>query len=561
MNDLPGALEQLASRLDLLERRIEALEHPAAPAAPPAPQPAAPQPPLPAGDLSFGQAGSLFSVLGKAMLGIAGAYVLRAIAESSPLPRLAVAAFAMVYAIFWLVWSARLKAAEWLAATIYACTSALILAPMLWELTLSFKVLSPAAAAAVLALFVLAASLLAWKRDLAAVFWVANLTAAAVALALSSATHDLLPFDAALLLMVLICEVAAARQHELSVRPVVAAVADAATWALIFIYASPPDARAQYPPLNASQLLAPALVLFLIVAAGIVVKTVLLRGRISLFETGQALAAFLLAAASLLYFAPQTGGIVLAVLCVLLAAVCYAAIFALFERTADRRNLRVFAAWSACLFLAGSWLLVPQAWLAAWLSAACLAVAILGLRLHRFTLSLHGLVYLGAAAVAAALPVYVFRTLAGSLPSAPAWSVSLVAACAVVCYLAAARPRLMQLLPAALAAAAGAALLAEGLLRVVALDVVPAAQHIAFIRTLAACVPALALAFAGSRWQRLELNWIAYALLVFVAAKLLYEDLRHGHLEFIAASIFVFAVTLIAVPRLARMGQNRKTPA
>jgi hypothetical protein len=35
---------------------------------------------------------------------------------------------------------------------------------------------------------------------------------------------------------------------------------------------------------------------------------------------------------------------------------------------------------------------------------------------------------------------------------------------------------------------------------------------------------------------------------------LVLEDLRHGHLEFIAASIFLFAVTLIAVPRLARMG-------
>jgi predicted tellurium resistance membrane protein TerC len=85
------------------------------------------------------------------------------------------------------------------------------------------------------------------------------------------------------------------------------------------------------------------------------------------------------------------------------------------------------------------------------------------------------------------------------------------------------------------------------------------AYHVAFIRTLTLCLLALALAFAGSRWLRVELNWIAYATLAFVAAKLLFEDLRHGRLEFIAASIFVFAVTLIAVPRLARMGQTRKT--
>jgi hypothetical protein len=34
--------------------------------------------------------------------------------------------------------------------------------------------------------------------------------------------------------------------------------------------------------------------------------------------------------------------------------------------------------------------------------------------------------------------------------------------------------------------------------------------------------------------------------------KLIAEDLRHGHLEYIAASIFLFALTLIAAPRLAR---------
>jgi hypothetical protein len=49
---------------------------------------------------------------------------------------------------------------------------------------------------------------------------------------------------------------------------------------------------------------------------------------------------------------------------------------------------------------------------------------------------------------------------------------------------------------------------------------------------------------------------IAYAALAFVAAKLLFEDLRHGRMEFIAASIFLFAVTLLGVPRLARMGNR-----
>jgi predicted tellurium resistance membrane protein TerC len=56
--------------------------------------------------------------------------------------------------------------------------------------------------------------------------------------------------------------------------------------------------------------------------------------------------------------------------------------------------------------------------------------------------------------------------------------------------------------------------------------------------------------------RRPELIQITYAALAFVAAKLIFEDLRHGHFEFIAASIFLFAISLMIVPRLSRMGQT-----
>jgi hypothetical protein len=66
----------------------------------------------------------------------------------------------------------------------------------------------------------------------------------------------------------------------------------------------------------------------------------------------------------------------------------------------------------------------------------------------------------------------------------------------------------------------------------------------------------LALAFGGAHWSRRELTRIGYAILVLAAVKLLLEDLRHGHLGYITASIFVYAVSLIAMPRLARIGQR-----
>jgi hypothetical protein len=563
MTDLPGTLEQLSARLETLEQRVYVLEHPteASPASV-AMEAATPSAPDAGEGLSSAQAG-VFSVLGKAMLGIAGAYVLRAVAESTSLPRLAIAAIAIAYAMMWLVWAARVKAGEWLASTIYACTSALILAPLLWELTLRFKVLPASATAGILGAFVIAASALAWKRDLAPVFWVANLTAAAAALALSIATHQLAPFIAALLLMVLICEYAAERNHELSIRLLVAAAADLAIWALIFIYSGPQSARVDYPAIGTAGLLLPGCLLFLIYAASVTIRTTLLGRKITIFETVQALIAFLLAASSVLYFGPQFGAIWLGVVCVVLSAACYAVVFAIFDGAVEGRNYHVFATWATGLLLAGSVLSLPPFWLAVCLGLAAIGCTVLGARLSRLTLEFHGLVYLAAAVLASGLLDYAFHALAGTLPVALAGSVFVASACAIVCYAAVKhvlgetwKQQIIHLAPAALAVCAVAALLVQGLLWLAALRMPPEAHHVAFIRTLILCAVALALAFAGSRWRRVELTRIAYATLVFVAAKLLFEDLRLGHLVFIAASIFLFAITLIAVPRMARMGQR-----
>jgi hypothetical protein len=563
MDVLPDTLERLADRVETLERRVIALEAlertPSAamrePSAPPATE---------AGEgFSLAQAGGAFSVLGKSMLGIAGAYLLRAVAESSSLPRLAIAAVAIVYALLWLVAAARVHEEEWFASTIYAGTSALILAPMLWELTLRFKVLPAPGTASILGIFVIAATALAWKKDQTPVFWVANGTATAAALALAVATHELIPFVAALLLLAILSEYAAIRNHQRSVRSLAALAADAAIWALIFIYASPQSARMDYPALSAAGLILPGCLLFMIYGVSVAVRTTQLGQKISIFETGQAMVAFLLAASSVLYFEPASGAIVLGVVCLLFSAACYAAAFILLRDKADGRNFRVFATWAAGLFLAGSLLCLPPFWLAVCLGLAAIAAAALSARIGGLTLRFHSLAFLVAAAIASGLLEYAFNALAGTPPATIGAGAGLVSACAVVCSALGKRgpqeswkQQLLDLATAALAVFALAALLVEGLLFLLAPHITPDAPHIAFIRTLILCALAFALAFSGSRWRRVELTRIAYATLALVAVKLLVEDLRHGQLEFIAASIFLFALTLIAVPWLARMGQR-----
>jgi hypothetical protein len=383
------------------------------------------------------------------------------------------------------------------------------------------------------------------------------------ALALGIATHQLLPFIAALLLMALIAEAAAERNHELSVRPLVAVAVDLAVWALIFIYSSPPSTRQEYPGIGAAGLLWPGCVLFSMYAASVTVRTALHGQKITVFETVQAMAAFLLAASSVLYLEPRSGGVALGVACLLLSAACYALAFAIFEGSEGGRNRRIFGFWAAGLLLAGAVLGLPEFWMTVCLGAAAIGATVLGVRMNRATLEFHGMAFLLGAAMASGLPGYVFQSLAGTLPVSLAGSVAAASACALLCYAAGTpagnenwRRQLLRLVPAALAAGALAALTVDGLFWLVSLRISSGAQPVAFLRTLTLCALALALAFGGCRLRRVELTRIAYATLGFVAVKLLFEDLRQGHLEFIAASIFLFAIALLTVPRLGRMGRK-----
>jgi hypothetical protein len=255
-----------------------------------------------------------------------------------------------------------------------------------------------------------------------------------------------------------------------------------------------------------------------------------------------------------------------------LSDVTYAAALIVFDRTPhriqpervlDRRNYLVFVSWSAVLFLGGSLMCLPPSWLTPWLGTAALVATFVGVQQRRLALELHGLVFLLVVAALSGLLTNIFSALAGTLPGAPSWDIYFVSACAILSY------EVLQPSPerswkrqvlatafASLAICVAAALLVQGFVAVIALSVVPAEQHVAFIRTFTVCAMALALAFSGSYWRRTELTRIGYATLALLAVKLVFEDLRVGHLGFIAGSIFLFAITLIAVPRVARMGQK-----
>jgi hypothetical protein len=210
--------------------------------------------------------------------------------------------------------------------------------------------------------------------------------------------------------------------------------------------------------------------------------------------------------------------------------------------------------------LAGAFLTLPLTVAAVCLGIAAPAMLIVGVLTKCRMLEFHGLLFLAAATVASQMPEYVFRMLGGQLPGAASLGIFASTTSAVLCY-AALRGRAgaallqeaLKFASALIAVCGVTALLIQGLLGLAALALSIDVFHVAIIRTLTICLISLVLAFAGSRWGRLELTRIAYGALAFVAAKILLEDLRHGRMEFIAGSIFLFAVTLMAVPRMARI--------
>ncbi|HLW55572.1 MAG TPA: hypothetical protein VKW06_22275 [Candidatus Angelobacter sp.] len=551
---LSERIEDLETRLAALERRSAVMDQRPARADGPLMPPAHPLQALPPA-----RPGATVAIVGRVFLGIAGAYVLRALAESLVVPQAAVVAIALTYAFAWLVWSS-LARADSTARTASALTSALILAPMLWELTVRFQALPPWLTAAVLGCFAILAAALAWKRNLATVVGVAMLAAAATSVVLLVATRDPAPFVAALLMMALASEAAAGRDRWTGLRPIAAVALDFALLAVILVYTRAEGVSPEYQPIAPSVLVTLIAAGFLIYGCSTVLRIVVRSHRIAVFEIGQTVVAFLLVTTGILRisssFRPWMGAF-----CLLAAGTAYLAAFTRSSHRDQSRNYHAFATWAVALFLAGSFLLLPESLLGLWLVLAAFVALIGGIRGERMTASFHAAVYLGAGALASGLLEYAGRALVGTFPTASHGWIWIPAAGFIAGYAMVAwrtpvndlwRQRLLRCVFAVPAGFVATAITVAAALWLLSLLTSVGAPLLAVTRTLIISLAALAFAVAASRTRRIELSWLAYAAIAFCTLKLLFEDLRLGSAGAIAGSLFFYGMVWVLVPRLAR---------
>ncbi len=504
---------------------------------------------------------SAISTVGRAVLGMAGAYIFRALAESGTFPKLPVVVLAILYAAMWMLFSVRARSKTFASLT-YALTSLLILSPMLWETTVRFEYLSPALTGTILAGFFAFTMAMSWKRELVAIPWLTAAATTGVALALFIATKDAVPLTLSILVMAAIMETAVCYGHALSSRMVPALAASFSVWLVVSLLTSEPFPEG-YAHVSAAVIVMLWFVLLGIYAASIGVRGFWLRREITLTDTIVGTLAFAVAAfgatrAAGRFVAPAFGLILLA-----LASACYWGALSRFAGESYSRNRRILSIWAVALLIVGSVFLLPAGACIAFLCGAAIASSVLYTRKGNVSLGLHASTLLAASFGLSALPGFAYGSLIGTVPTASPWSIFVVTGASLLCYVigssvpeAKIRRRALWVFPALLIALAAASAAVVGIVAASSGHSGISGSWLSAIRSTVNCALALTLAFLGLRWRRIELGWLAYAAVAFGTLKLLFEDLPSGNSSTLVFSFLFYGVVLIVLPRLTRRGQT-----
>jgi len=549
---LEGELRDLARRVAELERFTgmvgRSAELPAAAQAAPAA----------AGISSGTETAVLVAIVGRAFLGLAGAYLLRAVTESGTVPAKVGVAAAILYALGWLAWAARTAPERRLEAAIHSLTGALVLSPLLWEATLHFHAIGTWAAGAILLLFTAFGMAAAWSRNLVYVSTIATLAALGTASGLLIATHDVLPFTVLFLAVAETLEVSACLDHWLNERWLAAAAADLSVLLATWLVTNERGLPEVYAPIAHTWLLGVQVALLAIYLSSTIVRTLFCGFTFTGFEMAQCAAAFAISV---------TGGIrlshtdhraapAMALLMLCCAVACYVVAFVLLEGRGSRgRNYYAYSTFGLLLALAGSRVLLSgNAAAGVWAMAAIACFAASRMR-NSLALQIHGGAYLLLAlAWAGTFQDAASLVLGNGLwPGAHSAMLAAAAAVAAICYGLSSRGVAVLRLVLAAAFLWPAAGLAAGVLT--------GAYHAWFgtgathaycatLRTALLSVAAVALGWCAARWKRPELSHLVYPVMLLGAYRLVAEDLHQERKVALFFSLLVYGGALTVLPKM-----------
>ncbi len=568
-NSTADASADLFQIVAALERRVTALE--ARLAASAVGDPVLPDVEPDSGDPSVvpvPAAGPRLPAMGRAVLVVAGAFLLRALTDTQVLTGTVGVALGLAYAVLIIILANRqARAGQRAEAGLSSLAAVIVVYPLLWETSTRLGFLPPHAAAAALVGVTGFGLIVTIRHDLYAVAWVfvAAALITTAGLCWLSAIPELFG-GAAVVLGIGTLWIAYLRGW-CGPRWPAAALANLLVLLLAFLAINEGDPAPGRPVPVAGATLVLAFALPTSYLASFFARALQRRHAASAFEILQTLGCVLVGVLGAVVVLRSRGHslVGMGAIATVVGATSYALAFAFVRRKHGRGLNFFYFAWLGCvLTLIGTAFVMPAAAIPYLWGVLGLAAASTGGVFDRWTLRLHGAAYLLGAAAYTGLPVVAANTFLA--PVGQTWH-HLHVSGLVVWLLAAVgygvlaftqrgcELRTWERLPRALLALL--ALVGAGSVLVVALvngmqGAVPGQgpAMVAAVRTGVITASAIALA-AVSRGANLpELAWFVNPLLIVAGVKLLAEDLRRGTPVSLCVAFGCFGLALILSPRL-----------
>ncbi len=563
--------QQLHQRVEALENRLASLE--AALATAPSAETSSPPPPTPVADFSITNATGMNGthmvfLLGRSIMVLGGAFLLRFTTESGVLPPLVGFGLGLTYALVLIGLANRVGRQQVGEGIVHGLTGVLVGYPFLYETIVTLKLVSPTTGGLALALLTGAGIFTAWQRHMRLLAWGFTFPALTLTVALGFATERPVFFGGVLLVLGAVTVLLAYTRGWHWKRWVVAGVANLVVFRLSVMAAD--QARdASLGTLSATSVQALCLGL-MGVYLGLFVFRSLVQGRgARAFDVVQSAAVLLVGFGGALRLSEATGsgGQLLGLVALAAGLVGYTLAFTVIRQKHGRgRGFFYFASLGLIFLLLASRATAHGAMLSGTWLALGLGMAALGGRLDRFTLRTHSVVYLLLALIQTRLLISSVDAFTAGADTA--WHqpglmghVALVVTAAAALLLARLRggretnrwrkaPRLLALL---LVLPGLTQITVYGLVAVVG-EAPPQAdpQFVAAVRTGILSLLAIGLALLARRPAMQELRWLVYPVLVLGLAKVVVEDLRLGDPLGLFFAFAMIGGALILAPRFMR---------
>lgn len=518
-------------------------------------------PPLAAAVTEGDDRESQIALIGRTVLVLGGAYLLRAITDMAIIPRPAGVAFGLAYAIAWFVLAERsARASATLSATMHSLAGVLIAFPLLFEATHRFHVLSAEVGILLLGVVTATGFTIAWRRALRPMAWLVTIGALVGGVLMLLSTEAFLLYGIFFVALGVTTVWASYVLDWFALRWIPAAVVNLVVLVLTLL------AWQKKGDVDPDTVIALQLLLFVGYVATFAVRT-LFRGRDALpFEIAQTTAALVIGVggAGMLSAAAPSVRFALAGALVVLGLASYAVAFAFIDRRGGSvTNFFFYSSVAMVLLFFGTGLLLPNGSLTLAWGGIGIVAALLADRFSKVTLAAHATAYLAAAAVVSGALGSSITALA--FPSDTKWVAMSWDEWGIIALLGwsvwllgsrreefASRARLPRLILLSLFVAGAAGILLHAIIGSGSLRS-PAA--LAACRTGVLSTAAVLLAGAAHLRRLALTRLLVYPVLILGAVKLTLEDLRLGTPLTLFIAFALYGGALIIAPRLRKRGK------